>query len=265
MSTAIREKLCTSVLRAEAVRLDEDLLLLPGRVFVTREMAYFLVEKGYLPKQYVLRDGILYTGENGTQFFPMIREAYYVLYNANLVEEKTELLGGVVFAKPRQTPAHCYTRHCLSRWLFSLFGMDYIEQRAPINPTTDEMEIHAPEPDVTVLTLSFQTWHDRHPVANETQLVIEIGDVNTQGVDENRTIKAQLYALAETHEYWIADTTTRSIIVHRKPQNGKYQSIVTRTTDQMIACLAKPDQFIKVDELFVPIITKTETNPTPNA
>lgn len=241
----------------EQTPLDTELLSLPERVSITRKMACFLSDNGLLTERYTLHDGTLYTNNRRSESIPITRKMYYALFDANLIDTKTELLEGVIIAKMPQHQPHVRTLNRLSGWLMRQFGMEYIQVQNPIRISFDEGELTEPEPDIAVLKRDRDTYTPYAPPPEDVLLCVEIADSTLR---TDKIIKAKLYARAEIVEYWIADTNARTIIVHREPNNGKYQSVVTYTAEQTIACLVKPNEFKKVDELIAPTITETPQN-----
>lgn len=242
---------------SEQMFMDEDLLTSPERVLVTREMACFLADNGFLLEQYALHSGVLYSDHSRVQFLPITRQMFYALYNADLIDAKTELLDGVILAKMPQNKPHLNTLMFLQEWLISLFGFRQVRDQYPVDFDIDNKPINTPEPDVIVLNKSIILITEGNPTPNDILLCIEVADTTLR---KDRVTKAKLYARAGIVEYWIADTNARTIIVHREPTKGKYQSVVTYNAEQEISCLAKPKEFKRVDELIAPILTETPQN-----
>jgi len=233
---------------------ENDLRTFPRQVRITRKMACFLVDNGFLSERYTLYEGTLYTDSRRSERIPITRKMYYALYHADLIDTKTELLEGVIVAKMSQNQPHVRTLNRLSGWLMRQFGIEYIQAQNPIRISFDEGELTEPEPDIAVLKRDRDAYTPYAPPPEDVLLCVEIADITLR---TDKIIKARLYARAEIAEYWIADTNSRTIIVHREPNNGEYQSVVTYTAEQGISCLAKPDALKKVDELLAPATNET--------
>ncbi len=243
--------------RTEPDSLFDEFQSLPGRVPITREMACLLVEHGLLTERYPLHDGTLYADSHLIQRLPITHEMFYDLYNANLVDEKTELLEGVIIAKMPQNKPHLTTLMLLQEWLISLFGFRLVRDQYPVDIDIANKTINTPEPDILVLNNTQILFAKGNPTPNDVLLSLEVADST---IRKDKVIKAELHEKTAIQEYWIADTNARTIIVHREPENGTYQSVVIYTLEQKVSCLAKPDDFKNVDELIAPNITENEPN-----
>ena len=231
----------------EQSMLADEVLSLPERVAITREMACFLADNGFLPEQYTLHDGTLYADNRRRERIPITRKMAYDLMDNNLIEGKWELIEGVILSKMGQKRPHANTLSRISDWLEDTFGNRFVQSQQPIDITDTNGETIEPEPDVAVATRMVRTYKQGHPTPDELHIVVEISDSTLR---TDKSIKAPLYAKAGIVEYWIADTNTRTITVHREPEGGKYKSVATYTAEQTISCLAKPDELILVDELI---------------
>jgi Uma2 family endonuclease len=77
--------------------------------------------------------------------------------------------------------------------------------------TTDESE---PEPDLAVVTGPASRYSMHHPRPADIQLVVEVAD---SSLDEDRGLKARIYARAGIPVYWIVNLVDRQIEVHANP------------------------------------------------
>src|SRR5262245_14956070 len=103
-----------------------------------------------------------------SQIVPLRVEACHALGELGMVEEKTELIHGFVFAKPYKTPRH--TLVC-QRLLDALRAREVkgnsVWQEQPINCHDSELE-----PDISVVHGVESEFATRHP--NTAALVIEV-------------------------------------------------------------------------------------------
>ena len=180
---------------------------------------------------------------------PITRTMAQLLADNGLIEERYELIDGEIISKMRAKPPHSFTISLLFRWILSVFGVDFLRIQLPIDPAVPDAEIQDPVPDIVALNVSWETMPDRNPTPQEIALAVEVAHTS---LETDTTKKARLYARAGIVEYWIADTNARTLIVHRKPQNGQYQSVVTYTAEQTVSCLSHPDNPVAVDALIAP-------------
>ena len=83
--------------------------------------------------------------------------------------------------------------------------------------------------------------------ADQVFLVIEVAD---SSLDEDRGVKAQLYAEAEIPDYWIVNLVDGCVEVHRSPHAGHYQSLTTHFRGEEIRPLLFPDYPLDLGLLF---------------
>ncbi len=76
-----------------------------------------------------------------------------------------------------------------------------------------------PQPDVAVLKPRPEEYETQTPHAADTLLVIEIAETS---LNEDRDVKAPLYAESGIPEYWIINIVDRLVEVYRQPHNGLY-------------------------------------------
>ena len=105
--------------------------------------------------------------------------------------------------------------------------------------------VSRPEPDL--MWLRFARYRDHHPTASDVQLAIEVAD---SSLEVDRKDKRKLYAEAKIIEYWVVDTRSRRVHVHRDPQGGEYQQHETATMGQQISPLCRPTAILSLNELF---------------
>ncbi len=227
----------------------DEVQSLPERISITREMACRLADNGLLPGRYSLHDGTLYTDPRRSERILITREMAYDLMDTHLLNGRWELIEGVILSKMGQNRPHATTLARISDWLDDVFGNQFVQSQQPIDITNATGETTEPEPDVAAAKQRIRDYTQRSPAPDDLHLVVEVADSTLR---TDTVIKAKLYARAGIQEYWIADTNARTIIVHREPENETYRSIVTYTAEQTVACLAKPAEFKRVDELIAP-------------
>jgi Uma2 family endonuclease len=76
-----------------------------------------------------------------------------------------------------------------------------------------------PQPDVAVLKPRPEEYETATPRAADVLLVIEVAETS---LDDDRAVKAPLYAGSGIPEYWIVNIVDRVVEVYRQPENGRY-------------------------------------------
>lgn len=145
-------------------------------------------------------------------------EEYHKMAEAGVFHpaERVELLEGEVV---RMAPIGSRHAECVDR-LTRLFVRG-IEDQATVrvqNPVrlSDHSE---PEPDIALVLRRPEGYADRHPVPDDTLLIIEVADT-TLALD--REVKIPLYARAGISECWIVDLVADRVVVHRTPRGREY-------------------------------------------
>jgi hypothetical protein len=76
-----------------------------------------------------------------------------------------------------------------------------------------------PETDITVIRGAINDYPDRPPTARDVVIVIEAAD-SSLSVDGGEVLEA--YALNKIPCYWIVSIPDRQVLVHTKPEGGRY-------------------------------------------
>ncbi len=181
---------------------------------------------------------------------PLSRHLVEILEQQGELVGRYELIDGELINKMGQNRPHSYTLNLIAKWLRHNFTDAFVQTQQPIEVENADRELNYPEPDVAVLTISWEELLDRDPEPHEVALAVEIS-ASTLRMD--RTTKVALYARAEIVEYWIVDVNGRAIFVHRNPENGQYSEITRYAENERVSCLAKPDADVLVSELIIPV------------
>jgi Uma2 family endonuclease len=104
----------------------------------------------------------------------------------------------------------------LTRILVRAVG-DRVEVRVQLPMAIGDSE---PEPDLAVVPAG--DYLDHHP--GTAGLVIEVAD---SSLEEDRTVKARLYAEASVPEYWIVDLQHKLVERYLAPRDGRYTQLTT--------------------------------------
>lgn len=158
-------------------------------------------------------------------------------------EARLELIEGEILEMASQTSYHAVAVLAVQEKLAEIFHTGYhIRTQMPL-ALSDDSE---PEPDLAVVAgFSRDYWHE-HP--HTAILIVEIA---YSSLDYDQERKRRLYARAYIPEYWILNLNERQLEVYREPQNGDYMTHRTRTSVELVATLAYPEQQIAVAD-FLP-------------
>jgi Uma2 family endonuclease len=141
--------------------------------------------------------------------------------------DRPELIDGEIFIMPFEGPLHRHVLQILQRWLFSSLGSTHeLSIRASlqvIGSTTYFI------PDLAVMPNDFLPSNCDVPTA---ALIIEVSDTTLKF---DLITKLKFYAKAGAKEYWVVDTKTRTVIVHREPNGESFGSVQTFRAGQL-AC-----------------------------
>ena len=177
-------------------------------------------------------------------FRPLRRAEYERLAAGGcFVDEKVELLFGMVVTMPRVDPSHVQATYRLRRALEAR-----IRDRATVYSdsafaASDDSE---PEPDVFVIPNAESSWV-AHP--SSALLVVEVA---RSSLDRDQGPKLLLYGTSRVTEYWIIDLVHGHIEVYRDPRDGRWNTKSTLRRGQTVAMIAFPDVEIPVDDLLPP-------------
>ncbi len=155
------------------------------------------------------------------------RAEYHRLAAAQLfVDERVELLNGVIVTMSAQRSAHASTVQRLFRLLLEALGTHAtVRAQAPI--ILDDWS--EPEPDIALCEPDAQDYAREHPKASQVRLVIEVADTS---LTYDRTQKASLYAASNIPLYWIVNLVERRVEMFSDPDPtaGRYRSEAPATT-----------------------------------
>ena len=145
-------------------------------------------------------------------------------------DDRLELIEGWVVHQTAKGPGHEYAvdqgeellRACVpAGW--------HVRNQAPITLTSSE-----PEPDLTVVRGDRGAYRQRHPVASEVALVVEVSDTSL----ETDRIKGKTYGRMGIAEYWIINLVDRCAEVYTQPDPASETGYARRTifrADEAIA------------------------------
>jgi Uma2 family endonuclease len=143
---------------------------------------------------------------------PLSVAAYERMAELGFVDEKTELVRGVIFEKMSKSPLHSG----LIQYLIELLQPHLPEGYSLRTEQPLRLSDSCPEPDIAVVAGSARQFLRAHPAT--ARLVIEIA-VNSEAIDRE---KAAIYAEAGVEEYWIVLPDRGSIECFAQPAASAY-------------------------------------------
>ena len=180
------------------------------------------------------------------QKHPISAEEYLRMGEAGVFapEARLELIEGEIFEMAPIHPPHAGMVSKLNR-LFVLRTVD----RAVVSPQNPVIisDRSVPQPDLALLRPRADDYSSAHPKVSDVFLLVEVADT-TLAFDLGR--KAQLYARCGVAEVWVVDVNARVIHVFREPTATGYRTSLIIESGQSVACVALPEAFVEVRELF---------------
>jgi Uma2 family endonuclease len=160
-----------------------------------------------------------------------------------------ELIGGQLIVAEPQGSYHFTAIQAVEEMLRATFGQGWqVRGQGPV-ALDDESE---PEPDVAVVSGSFQDYATAHP--SRPVLVVEVSE---SSLAFDRHHKGSLYARAGLDDYWIVNLVDQVLEVHRNPGpdpaasfGWRYQSVEALQREASVSLLALPGVHIRVADLF---------------
>jgi Uma2 family endonuclease len=143
--------------------------------------------------------------------------------------ERVELIEGEVVIMPDEAPIHAMALQVLQRWLFTVLTGDcelYIRGSLQVLGHSTYLI-----PDISILPNNFRA-SDRS--VSSALLLIEVSNTT---LNSDIRKKMTLCARAGAKEYWVVDTNTQSIIIHRDPVGDSFRFVQTCTTGQLASAL----------------------------
>jgi Uma2 family endonuclease len=160
--------------------------------------------------------------------------------------ERYELIGGELILKMGKKGPRMRAVMRLVRWLRSVHGETFVAQEPSISVSPVDSPTSEPEPDAIVVNRSFL---DIDGLAGPDELLL-VAEVSGATLSFDLTVKAGLYARAGIAEYWILDIQRLRLIVHRRPEGGRYLDVVGYLEEESVAPLAAPAAMVRVGDLF---------------
>jgi Uma2 family endonuclease len=176
------------------------------------------------------------------------REEYHRLPPEVVNCEAMELIDGELISKAGKPRRHVVVLAMLRIWLAEVFGPFSVETNVPIDVAPEDVRTNEPEPDIIVLLHDTFAYPEAKPGPADLRLLSEVADAVTLGFD--LTAKARLYARAGIQDYWVLDVEKRRLIVHRRPSQGRYESVIAYAENEPVSPLASAGSELRVADLF---------------
>lgn len=139
-------------------------------------------------------------------------KGYHSLYEQGYIDEKNELIRGVIIQKMPKSPQHVYAIKYIIACLNTIFSDNFcIRKEDPLTLRDSE-----PEPDIAVVEGRDIDFAAKHP--STARLVVEVSKT-TYDLDFD---KGLLYAEANIEAYWLVNLDKGETEVFSNPQNGRY-------------------------------------------
>jgi Uma2 family endonuclease len=171
---------------------------------------------------------------------------YYRMAEAGILNEdsRVELIEGEII---EMSPIGIRHASCVSRAI--KFFMTMLGDRILLSPQNPVRlsKITEPQPDILLLKPRSDFYASKHPVAEDTFLVLEVSGT-TLRYDRDR--KIPLYAKSGVPEVWVEDLQANVILVYRNPAGNGYSISLTRRRGEQISLAAFPEIIFKVDDLL---------------
>jgi Uma2 family endonuclease len=163
--------------------------------------------------------------------------------------ERLELLDGLLVVREPQATPHATAVRLVVAALRAAFGTGWlVDTQLPI--ALDD--VSEPEPDVSVVPGDARAYREAHPT--HPVLLVEVADTS---LDQDRTLKAALYARATVADYWIVNLADRAVEVYREPvpsdtapYGWRYASVAVLRAPDVITVLAAPHARVAVASLL---------------
>lgn len=176
------------------------------------------------------------------------RETVARLEEIGVLPQKYELLDGDIISKMGQGLPHRRAVGQLLFWAFQGWGPELVQTQATIDVSPEDNPTNAPEPDIAVLNRSLADFPDKaNPDPGSIGLLIEISDSTLR---DDLSKKAALYARAGIAEYWVFDTATKKLFVHRQPTGDGYQERAEKSGASEVAPLLRPGHTIRPEQIL---------------
>ena len=183
------------------------------------------------------------------QVVPMTVEGLRILDEQGFFDNdnnKHELIDGTLVMTPPPGGNHRLTERRTTKALFKAIILKALDEAFSVQ-TGGAFQIGDKTllgPDLVVLK---ETNAPTNPEASDVIIMVEIA---WSSRERDLKTKAELYAGAGIQDYWVLDVPAKTVIVHRDPQEGIYQSVQAHRAPESISSLREPSLQLAVADLF---------------
>lgn len=175
-----------------------------------------------------------------------VADYYKMIEHGILLENpREEIIDGALYQMPSATALRAALQSKLSEIFYS--HPDDKFSRVFINRPITLDEYNEPIPDFCFLKSDKKEFRERHPKADEVNLILETSD---QTLDFDRDVKIPLYALARIPEVWIINLVRDEIEMYSEPNGKMYNSVKTVQRGEIVKSEVLPEIVLKVDEIL---------------
>jgi Uma2 family endonuclease len=137
-----------------------------------------------------------------------------------LGDQRLELIEGQLIEVPAPSPVHAAVTDQLCSLLHKvlIFGF-HIRNKVPVSLGDDKI-YSEPLPDIVIATGHWRDYVSHHPGPDEIKLVVEVADAS---LDDDRTVKAALYAGHGILDFWIVNLVENCVEAYRLTDDGGYR------------------------------------------
>jgi Uma2 family endonuclease len=147
------------------------------------------------------------------------REYRRIAESGAMGNQRLELIEGQLIEVPSPSPAHAAVTDELCRLLdMALLPGFHLRNKVPVSLGDDEI-YSEPQPDVVIATGHWRDYVSHHPGPGEIKLVVEVADAS---LDDDRTVKAALYAGHGISDFWIVNLIENCVEAYRRTDDGGY-------------------------------------------
>ena len=171
---------------------------------------------------------------------------YHKMAEVGIIQpsDRVELLNGKIFKMSPISSQHSSHVKSIAKYFIQLLNdLAVVGIQDPVIMSN----ISEPEPDISILKPNDSFYHDTHPTAKDTYLLIEVS-LATLKID--RTIKLPIYAAAGVTEYWIVNLEENVIEIYKNPIGKRYKFTEIAENEDIITIKSLNAQ-IKVSDLLL--------------
>ena len=173
-------------------------------------------------------------------------EEYHRMGEAGILHEddRVELIDGEII---EMSPIGKHHAACVKRLIAHL--TEQIGRRAILG-AQDPLQLSnysEPQPDITVLKFREDYYAERHPIPDDTLLLIEVADTT---LAYDRGVKLPRYASTGVPEVWIVNLPDDVIEVYRQPGTSGYGGTQLARRGEVLTLPGIANTHVRVDDIL---------------